>query len=217
MNGFKKEIQLVKDVWNRDKKKIGYYWIGAIVAAILGYLVLYLILHVQHSDIKDVLEKIRGKNSGANTSSKETYWGGTLHLLQNNWIVCLQIMILGLIPIPFFYHLSLLRSTAIIGIFLCVGNELGLNIWKSLFLGILPHGILEITVFIITTIYAGRVNHVIVRWLTNLFRRAKKKKPCPPFWKTVKQAMLVFIFVVTPLIAIAAFIEGYVTRFLFGS
>ena len=187
------------------------------MAAVLGYLILYLIIHVQHMDIKDVAQKISSKSSGANASSHETYWGGTLHLLQNNWIVCLQIMILGLIPIPYLYHLSLLRSTAIIGIFVCVGNELGLSIWKSLFLGILPHGILEITVFIITTIYAGRVNHVIVRWLTNLCRRDEKKKPCPPFWKTVKQSVLVFIFVVTPLIIIAAFIEGYVTRFIFGS
>jgi stage II sporulation protein M len=159
------------------------------------------------------MNKIQGKwSSSEEQTSGNSYWESTVFLFKNNWLVCLQILLLSFIPIRFSYTIPLITSSAVIGIALYLVQQVDLNVLHTFGLGFLPHAILELTTFILAACYGSSINKILIGRMTNFSR--KGKKVIPSFRKQLKEAFIAFIWVITPCIFMAAFIEGFISRFL---
>ncbi|CAM3881907.1 stage II sporulation protein M [Mesobacillus thioparans] len=198
-------IQTWKHAWLHIKRSFWKYWFLYFIVFVMAYLITLFI----NPNLKELL-------SGLDENFKEDapgkgYWETTLFLFKNNWLVCLQILILAIIPIRHLYILPLITTSAMIGMTLYLVQQVDLNVLHTFGFGFLPHAILELTIFMLAAIYGNALNKSIVTRLTNTFR--KNKKGTSPFRLHFKEAFSAFIFVITPCIFIAAFIEGFVSKF----
>jgi stage II sporulation protein M len=204
---------MIKTLWNENKKSFFTYWIVIIITMIVAYVAMYVTLHVFDLDIKKAIQGFKDSTNIRSTASRESsYWQGSLALFKNNWLVCVQILALSFLPIPFLYNLSVILTSASVGVILAIGQKAGMNVYETFFLGILPHSVLELSVFIFSALYARKINSLVLKNIANLFR--KNKKELPSFWRQIKDTVIVFIIFITPGIFIAALIEGYISRFL---
>lgn len=204
---------MFKTIWNENKKSFFKYWLVILITMIVAYVVTYVGLKAFHVDLKKAVDVLSEATNADSISSKNSsYWQDSLFLFKHNWEVCAKILIIALIPIPFLYSLSVLLTGASIGIALALIQQTGFNVFKAFFLGILPHSVLELSVFIVCAIFAGKLNKLILGNIANIFR--KNKKELPSFWTQVKEMVLVFLIIVTPGIFIAGLIEGFISQYL---
>lgn len=196
-----------KDLWSQVSVSFWRFWIAIVLVAVGAY----VISLAMQLDVKRFMELVDGIGSGATVES--TYWEGTVRLFENNWTVCLQIILLAFLPIRYLFTVMIFVTSGMVGVVVYIAQEVGLNLMETIVLGLLPHTILELSTFIVTACFAGFINRSIIGKVTNLFRRVKK--PVVPFRKSAKDTVMVFITVITPFIFVAAVAEGYVSRFLF--
>ncbi|MDF1498319.1 MAG: stage II sporulation protein M [Patescibacteria group bacterium] len=120
-------------------------------------------------------------------------------IFQNNVSKLFIILPLGIFAgiIPF---LSIFTNGLILGIFAQIAiQEVS---WLFLIFGIMPHGIIEIPVLIVSSAIGMRIGKVAI-W--KLFGSKES------LIKELTKALRFFIFVLFPLLFIAAFIETYIT------
>ncbi|MEM4992591.1 stage II sporulation protein M [Priestia sp. SB1] len=187
-------------------KTLWKWWVASFAIIVVAYLITYLV----DPDVKKTMNGIRNALSG--TGGKESYWEGTFTIFKNNWGVCLQVLILSFIPIPFLYTYSLILTNALIGVVVYLSQKAGLGLIHTILAGLLPHAVLEISTFILAIYYGRKINKIIIGKITNKLR--SKNKDVPQLWKQVKETLIIFVCVITPAIFLAAFIEGYLSRFL---
>lgn len=135
-------------------------------------------------------------------SGEETSAEMFLFIFENNVIKLFTVIFLGifagLIPL-----LSLWGNGMILGIFAqIVSQELS---WTFFVLGILPHGIIEIPVLILSAAIGIRIGKLAI-W--RIFGRHKN------FRKEFTKAIKFYIVVLVPLLFIAALIEAFITPVL---
>lgn len=133
-------------------------------------------------------------------------------ILLNNERVALGLMLISMIPIPFLYWLSYVVTCASVGLVMGVyAAKMGLSGALAAFaLGILPHGILEMSALIIGVTLAAQVNRALRHSIKRFFSDAHyEKSPLD-----VKAIALQYVCIVVPMIAVAALIEGFVTPVL---
>jgi stage II sporulation protein M len=172
---FLKEINLLKQIWAKHIKSFRRYWVFILVTILIGYLGMYLALHFLDIDLKNAATGF-GKVTKMDSiiSDKDSYWVGAIQIFKNNWKVCLQILILSFIPIPFLYNVPIIGSSLLLGVALGLFQKTGMNMFEGVAFGVLPHSILELSVFIIASIFGGKINQIIVGKILNKFRRNKK-------------------------------------------
>ena len=137
-------------------------------------------------------------------SEETTSFQMFLFILENNVIKLFTVILLGifagLIPL-----LSLWGNGMILGIFAqIVSQELS---WTFLILGILPHGIIEIPVLILSAAIGIRIGKLAI-W--RIFGRHKN------FREEFTKAIKFYIVILIPLLFIAALIEAFITPVLLG-
>lgn len=190
--------------YNQDflKRYLKWGWLAfisitVIFAGITGYLA-----HVYPTAIHSMIKLLRAilPISGNNT---QMFWG----ILLNNEKATLIILLLALIPIPGFYWLTFIMTSLSVGFVLGVrGAQSGwLLVVKAFVLGILPHGIFEMSALLLVVALAAQLNR---GWRNFLFSR-QLQQPI-----SVKALLLQYLLIVVPLIALAALIEGFITPIL---
>ena len=137
-------------------------------------------------------------------SEETTSFQMFLFILENNVIKLFTVILLGifagLIPL-----LSLWGNGMILGIFAqIVSQKLS---WSFFMLGILPHGIIEIPVLILSAAIGIRIGKLAI-W--RIFGRHKN------FRKEFTKAIKFYIVVLVPLLFIAALIEAFITPIFLG-
>lgn len=163
------------------------------IVAILGG---YFFAQNYPRETQQVIEELKEFFSG---SEEMTDWQIFLFILENNVTKLFLALVLGifagLIPL-----LSILANGMILGIFAqIVSQELS---WNFFILGILPHGIIEIPVLILSAAIGIRIGKSAV-W--RLLGRDKN------FIKEFTKAIRFYIMILVPLIFIAALIETFIT------
>jgi len=128
-----------------------------------------------------------------------TQWELFFFILENNITKLFVILPLGIFAglIPFF---SVFSNGFILGVFAQVVSQE--TSWPFFILGIMPHGIIEIPVLILSSAIGMRIGKVAVYRLFS-----KKESLREEFAKALK----FFILVLIPLLFIAAFIETFIT------
>ena len=125
-----------------------------------------------------------------------------LFIFENNVSKLFLLLPLGIFAglLPLF---SVFTNGLILGVFAQIVSS---NIsWTFLFLGIMPHGIIEIPVLIIASAIGIRIGKVAV------FRLFSKKES---LISELSKALKFFVLILVPLIFIAALIEAFVTTLL---
>ncbi|MEA2098163.1 MAG: stage II sporulation protein M [Patescibacteria group bacterium] len=159
----------------------------------------YLIAQNYPAETQQIIEEV----SSMFLSEKEvTSWQIFLFIFENNATKLFFLLLLGafagIIPL-----LSVFANGMLLGVFAqAVSEEIS---WTFFFLGILPHGIIEIPVLIISSAIGIRIGKIAV-W--KLFRKDGN------FLKELFKALKFFILILLPLIFIAALIESFLTAAL---
>lgn len=164
----------------------GHYRKAIIQFGIIGVIIAiatYVGLSISKVDVMKIMEQIMemlgGKEAVEELSKKaehETFW----YIFSNNWMVCAQLLLLALIPLPF-YLVTFVVNSAMIGMVAYVMQATGQGVFKSFVLGILPHGIIELPMIIIAIAIAMKINNAIYKWIfqnsrtIKLVRKLKKQ------------------------------------------
>ena len=155
------------------------------------------------------------ENRSLDYAQQRSKFEHTVALFTNNIQVPVQIMLLAMIPIPFFYTIVLIFNGILNGIIFYIYNVVHLATGKgdSLFWmivkGYLPHSIIEFLAFIIATAVAYRISQWIFRKIgQKLFG---KSSPVYTVKELIVYSLLTFTAVILPLTVIAAVIEGFIT------
>ena len=119
--------------------------------------------------------------------------------------------ILALLPIPYLYLINLVVTIIMPGILL--GFLLSFDLHKGLIgsMAFIPHYTFEIMGFCILASALYMLNKAITRRFTNLFRKKKNYAIKDNLINVIK----FYVLIALPLIIIAAFLETYVSNFIF--
>jgi len=128
-------------------------------------------------------------------------------IFKNNMVASGIIAITGVVPFLFIPTFIYAINVGVIGVLLAVMNGIGENPITSLVFGILPHGITELTaIFLSTTIG--------IKICSNISLLILRKKKLAVVEKEMQYMLVIYIFVVIPLLAISAVIEAYATGWI---
>jgi stage II sporulation protein M len=129
------------------------------------------------------------------------------YILGHNLRAVVVISLLGLVSFSTLGALMYFLNTAVIGIVLSLMGTMGFSPWKIALLGILPHGIFELTALILScaAILYGAVLMVTPRSQRSLGEVALE---------ALADWTRIFIGLVLPLLVIAAVVETWVTPVL---
>jgi uncharacterized membrane protein SpoIIM required for sporulation len=156
-------------------------------------------------DIMSVIQWADKKISGTSKTQMEKF----LQYVINNGIkVPFQMFILSLIPIPFAYYLPVALTAAATGVifYLPFTPQLQdkMNFF-SVFLGVLPHSIIEFFGFIVISAVLYQWNQAI---RSHLFKKVNSEIG---FISGFKKVVITYCFVAFPLLVVAGLIEAFIT------
>jgi uncharacterized membrane protein SpoIIM required for sporulation len=135
------------------------------------------------------------------------------YILNNAIQVPFQMFIFSLIPIPFLYFLNMISTSIITGIAFGFAIHFDFNKGAIMVISSIPHAIIEILAmcFVISGLY--KLNQAIIRKISNLFRKTKKQNFS--FKLALSNLLKIYFLISLPLYIIAAFLETYLTDFIY--
>ncbi|MGG2094883.1 stage II sporulation protein M [Bacillus sp. S13(2024)] len=131
----------------------------------------------------------------------------TFGILKNNVVSCSIYILVGLIPFFFIPYAYSVFNGTIIGVLIYSGFIKGVSIFKLIFLGLLPHGITELSALFLSLSIGLYICTNVSKKI--FFRNAKIK-----LIEVFKYSFTTFALIVIPLVIISAIIEGFITKAL---
>lgn len=199
MSMLKEQSTLLRDFLRTGfKKNVLLCAIGLIAAGVVGYFIGIMYPDVVQSTIQAFFTN--AENAGV---IQEDGSISTLALLANNWTAMLIAAAYGFIPFLFIPVTTLCWNGFILGISgaLYQLNGLSFASWIS---GLLPHGIFELTAFVLSVACGFHLCISISRVIIGSPNRA-------PMVETLCDLLRILLLLVAPMTIVAAFIEVYVT------
>ena len=127
-------------------------------------------------------------------------------LFVNNTRVTLFAFLLGMIPL-FIPYVFVVVNAAVIGLVAMIVGFAGESVVRVIVLGILPHGITEISAILLGAAMGLSLNRYI-------WKKLRGKETDVTFKALFVAGVKMFLFIAVPLLAISAVIEAYVTPLL---
>lgn len=116
-------------------------------------------------------------------------------------------ILLGIVPFWIIPHLFLLLNASPIGFFLGLTGLAGYNPLQVFFVALFPHGLLEIPMECIALTLSLQVS-------SNVTKKILKKERKETLKECLKNSLLVYFFLIVPVLFISACIEGLITPLL---
>ena len=179
--------------------EIRFYILFSSLVFISGVLTGYFFVYDFPEETKEIIKELEELFA---SGEKMTDFQIFLFILENNVTKLFAVLLLGIFAgiIPLFASFA---NGMILGIFGCIISE---NLsWSFFFVGILPHGIIEIPVLILSTAVGMRIGKVALWRLFGGEIRIRKE---------LAKAIKFYIIVLVPLLIIAAAIEAFITTIL---
>lgn len=207
------------EIWKNEWKKYRLYYqthaylmfLLFLVVGIFTYRAMGTVME-SNGEYEGIKTALREFFSHKGVASDITNFEIMLELIQNNVEACVIGIVLGFIPIIIFPYLSTAFNGMIIGVVLRLWVEGGNSLMSAIVLGLLPHGITELTAMFLST---GMGSFASISILRMIFR--KRKEGSPTLKELCKMIGMSFATVVIPLLVISAVIEAYVTPLLLAS
>lgn len=170
-----------------------------IVSAIITYLI--------HPDIQSTINSV-SSNIPKSVERKTGFDLVVAYIINNGLKVPLQMLILGLIPVPFLYWLQPVLTAILPGILFGIGFNMSFTKGITIVISSLPHMLTEILALCFWIVALDRIN----KWMRN--KISKKKNNSTQFMDEIKQLLTSYVKYVLPLIVIASFLETYVADWI---
>lgn len=182
-----------------------------LVTILIIFLVTFILAIIFSPSTETIKNLSKGIPSNVdNAVGLEKVWE---YILNNGIKVPVQMLILAFIPIPFLYYLNVIVTAILPAI--ALGFVINFDVYKGsmMTLSSIPHFFIEILAFCFVASGLFKVNQAITRKSINLFRKNKKDN------LSLKLAILnllkIYVFIALPLFVIAAFLENYLSKFIF--
>lgn len=198
-------MNVYKDTKNHYGKAFVQYMIIGVIIGIGAYVGLKMGKVDVMAILDQILDMLGGKEKVEEMNAQSDH-ETLFDIFSNNWLVCVQVILLALIPLPL-YLVTFVINSAMLGMVAYVMGETGQGIFKSFVLGILPHGVIELPMIFLAIAIAMKVNNAMYRWI---FSKGQNKSIAIE----MKKACLQLIFVLTPGMLLAGVIESYLTPIL---
>ncbi|MFX3618705.1 MAG: stage II sporulation protein M [Sporolactobacillus sp.] len=137
-----------------------------------------------------------------------------LSIFLNNARACILMILFFVIPILFFPWIFIVFNSVVVGIVIYIGMSVHKNIFLLVVLGLLPHGIIELSAVILSACLTIRLQKIWIRKITNAMRLKSHRKPVASLAQRLKQVLLQFALIILPALFIAALIEAFITKML---
>ncbi|QUX18035.1 stage II sporulation protein M [Staphylococcus haemolyticus] len=180
------------------------------VVATICLIITTIFCYFVHPSLNELKNMGSGSVKISETKGLKKVWE---FIVNNGFKVPLQMFILALLPIPYLYLINLVVTVVLPGIML--GFLLSFDLHKGLIgsIAFIPHYTFEIMGFCILASALYMMNKAITRRFTNLFRKSKKENYAIKV--NLINVIKSYVLITLPLIIIAAFLETYVSNYLF--
>lgn len=183
-----------------------------LIVAVIITIIAMIITYIVSPDPKEVNAAISGKASdGLNESTGlKKVWA---FIVNNGFLVPLQMFMLALIPIQFLYYINIIFTAALPGILFGLILQFDNKIVPELIISALPYYAVEVFAFCLLAAILFELNQVIRFKIKSIFRKSKEKES---IFNKVLETIIVYVVLTLPLMIIAAFFETYLADFILG-
>ncbi|OIS30171.1 hypothetical protein RES10_05840 [Staphylococcus cohnii] len=202
---YKEKIMLsIEKSFMKRANKFYIFTVGITVAIIFIFYILGLMI----DDFSDF------SKASINDEHKFKLVGLFTYFFNNGFILPFIMLILAIIPIPFLYYLNMLSTVFSLGMLIGIHFAYNFTDGIRLFLGFLPHLLIEIysSSLMLSILYV--INKVIISKLMNLFR--KKPIKMKPIYIILIDSIKSYILYYLPIVLLAAIMETYVSPLWYG-
>lgn len=133
-----------------------------------------------------------------------------INLFLNNLQASVLGVLVGLIPFLFLPALGIFSNAAVLGLVFASYQATAAPLWKVVILGILPHGIFELT-----AVFICYAMGICVCW--NLTKKIVGQRKRENMKDLLQNCLRTTVLIVVPLLIVAALVETYITGQLVGT
>lgn len=195
----------LKEAWsNYYSRDFFRLWVIFLVTSIGSYFLFRAVIAPEQVDeiLAQLGESFESQGLTFDSSARETMFA----LFVNNTRVTLLAFLLGMIPL-FIPYMFVVINAAVIGLVAMLVGFAGESVIRVIVLGILPHGITEISAILLGAAMGLSLNRYI-------WKKLRGKKTDVTFKALFVAGVKTFLVIAVPLLAISAIIEAYVTPLL---
>jgi stage II sporulation protein M len=195
----------LKEAWsNYYSRDFFRLWVIFLVTSIGSYFLFRAVIAPEQVDeiLAQLGESFESQGLTFDSSARETM----IALFVNNTRVTLLAFLLGMIPL-FIPYMFVVINAAVIGLVAMLVGFAGESVIRVIVLGILPHGITEISAILLGAAMGLSLNRYI-------WKKLRGKETDVTFKALFVAGVKTFLVIAVPLLAISAIIEAYVTPLL---
>lgn len=183
------------------------FFIFAVAITIVATVITYII----NPDIKEITEGIGNKLPDQVKESEgiKKVWS---FVVNNGFMVPLQMFILALIPIQFLYLLNIISTVTLPGILFGIALQVNSIKGLGIIIATIPHYIFEVFAFCLFAAVLFELNQVVRVKIRNVF---KAEEVGTSLIKKVLETIKIYTILILPLIIMAAFSETYIADIIF--
>lgn len=199
MDFFKEQVRLLREFLGTGYRRTALWCAAGMAAAIvIGWLAASASPQAADQAIGQFMRMV--EESGVTDEAGNL---SPLGLLSNNWRAVLMPVLMGFIPFLFLPLLTLISNGCLMGMLAPWAQRRGMGLAVYL-AGILPHGIFELPALVLS----AACGVYLCRNMGRMIFRSERAEPLVDLLSGLLRVMLLLVF---PMIAVAAFLEAYVT------
>jgi len=188
------------------KRAIVFFVIATIVT-VLGTAITYSV----NPDIEGIMESLGDSSSDQLRESTgiKKVWA---YVMNNGFMVPLQMFVLALIPIQFLYLINVVSTALIPGILFGVVLQMDFIKGLGVIASTIPHYCVEVLAFCLFAAALFELNRVIRKKVRSVFKKGKDQVPLV---KEILGTIKIYGVLILPMIMAAAFLETYIADIIF--
>ncbi|MGG3889653.1 stage II sporulation protein M [Metabacillus fastidiosus] len=185
--------------------------INFLIFAVTITIIVAMVTYIINPDLKETVRGIENSRSDQVRESigLDKVWS---YIVNNGFMVPLQMFVLALIPIQFLYVMNVILTVSLPGILFGIGLQADLNKGLGIITSSVPHYIFEVFALCLFAAILFELNKAIRIKVKSIFKKEKKgislnKK----FLETIK----IYVVLTLPIMIVAAFLETYIADIIF--
>ncbi|PGZ95468.1 hypothetical protein COE51_20105 [Bacillus pseudomycoides] len=183
------------------KRAINFFTLG-VALTIIATIITFII----NPDLKEIMEGVGNRlpDQVKESTGIEKVWS---YIVNNGFIVPLQMFILALIPIQFLYVISIILTVSLPGILFGIGLQVDFQKGFGIIISSIPHYLFEVFAYCLFAAILFELNKFIRIKLKNIFKKDKERVSLS---KKILEAIKIYVVLTLPIIIVAAFLETYI-------
>ncbi|MBY0600478.1 MULTISPECIES: stage II sporulation protein M [Bacillus] len=196
-------MRIISNVINKVifKRAINFF-ILSVALTVIATIITFII----NLDLKEIMEEIGKKlpDQVKEPTGIEKVWS---FIVNNGFIVPLQMFILALIPIQFLYVISIILTVSVPGVLFGIALQVDFKKGFGMIISTIPHYLFEVFAFCLFAAILFELNKFIRIKLKIIFKKDKERVSLS---KKILEVIKIYIVLTLPIIIVAAFLETYI-------